>query len=102
MAIEESGCRYLIIRTAWVFSEYGDNFLKTMLRLGDVRDELGIVCDQVGCPTYAQDIAKSVVSILSQLDLKGSSSGIYHYCGDNPVLGMTSRSPFFRRQKYRD
>ncbi|MDB9916172.1 dTDP-4-dehydrorhamnose reductase [Pseudomonadales bacterium] len=84
MAIEGSGCKYLIIRTAWVFSEYGNNFLKTMLRLGADRDELSIVGDQIGCPTYAQDIAKSIVSILSCLDLKGSSSGIYHYCGDEP------------------
>lgn len=83
-AIEASGCKYLIIRTAWVYSEYGNNFLKTMLRLGADRDELSIVGDQIGCPTYAQDIAKSIVSILSFLDLKGSSSGIYHYCGDEP------------------
>ena len=84
VAIEASGCKYLIIRTAWVYSEYGNNFLKTMLRLGADRDELSIVGDQIGCPTYAQDIAKSIVSILSFLDLKGSSSGIYHYCGDEP------------------
>ena len=84
VAIEASGCKYLIIRTAWVYSEYGNNFLKTMLRLGADRDELSIVGDQIGCPTYAQDIAKSIVSILSCLDLKGSSSGIYHYCGDEP------------------
>ena len=84
LAIQSSGCKYLIIRTAWVYSEYGNNFLKTMLRLGDDRDELSIVGDQIGCPTYAQDIAKSIVSILSLLDLKGSSSGIYHYCGDEP------------------
>ena len=83
-AIKASGCKYLIIRTAWVYSEYGNNFLKTMLRLGADRDELSIVGDQIGCPTYAQDIAKSIVSILSCLDLKGSSSGIYHYCGDEP------------------
>ena len=84
VAIEASGCKYLIIRTAWVYSEYGNNFLKTMLRLSTDRDELSIVGDQIGCPTYAQDIAKSIVSILSFLDLKGSSSGIYHYCGDEP------------------
>jgi dTDP-4-dehydrorhamnose reductase len=84
VAIETSGCKYLIIRTAWVYSEYGNNFLKTMLRLGANGDELSIVGDQIGCPTYAQDIAKSIMSILSVLDLKGSSSGIYHYCGDEP------------------
>ena len=84
LVIQSSGCKYLIIRTAWVYSEYGNNFLKTMLRLGADRDELSIVGDQIGCPTYAQDIAKSIVSILPGLDLQGSSSGIYHYCGDEP------------------
>ena len=82
VAIQSSGCKYLIVRTAWVYSEYGNNFLKTMLRLGADRDELSIVGDQIGCPTYAQDIAKAIVSILSSLHLKGPSSGIYHYCGD--------------------
>jgi dTDP-4-dehydrorhamnose reductase len=81
VAIEASGCKHLIIRTAWVYSEYGNNFLKTMMRLGADRDDLSIVGDQIGCPTYAQDIAKTIVSILSGLDLQGSS-GIYHYCGD--------------------
>ena len=83
-AIKASDCKYLIIRTAWVYSEYGNNFLKTMLRLGADRDELSVVGDQIGCPTYAQDIAKSIVSILLFLDAKGSLSGIYHYCGDEP------------------
>ena len=82
LAIEASGCKYLIIRTAWVYSEYGNNFLKTMLQLGANYDELSVVGDQIGCPSYAQDIAKSIVSILSFLDLKGLSSGTYHSCGD--------------------
>ena len=84
VAIKASGCKYLIIRTAWVYSEHGNNFLKTMLQLAAERDELSVVGDQIGCPTYAQDIAKTIVSILPLLDLKGSSSGIYHYCGDEP------------------
>jgi dTDP-4-dehydrorhamnose reductase len=84
VAIKASGCKYLIIRTAWVYSEYGNNFLKTMLRLGADRREISIVGDQIGCPTYAQDIAKSIVTILSCLYLKSLSSGIYHYCGDEP------------------
>ena len=83
-AIKASGCKYLIIRTAWVYSEYGNNFLKTMLRLGADSHELSIVGDQIGCPTYSQDIAKTIVSILSCLNLEGSSSGTYHYCGDEP------------------
>jgi dTDP-4-dehydrorhamnose reductase len=83
LAIQASGCKHIIIRTAWVFSEYGNNFLKTMLRLGAERDELNIVGDQMGCPTYAQDIARSIVEIIPQLNSR-KSNGIYHYCGDQP------------------
>lgn len=82
LAIQSSGCKYLIIRTAWVFSEYGDNFLKTMLRLGAERDELSIVGDQIGCPTYAQDIAKAIIIMMTQVKAKSLASGIFHYCGD--------------------
>ena len=83
LAIQASGCKYIIIRTAWVFSEYGNNFLKTMLRLGAERNELSIVGDQIGCPTYAQDIARSIVEIIPQLNSR-KNNGIYHYCGDQP------------------
>ena len=82
LAIQSSGCKYLIIRTAWVFSEYGDNFLKKMLRLGSFRDELSIVGDQIGCPTYAQDLAKVIVIMMAQVNEEISASGIFHYCGD--------------------
>jgi dTDP-4-dehydrorhamnose reductase len=83
LAIQASGCKHIIIRTAWVFSEYGNNFLKTMLRLGAERDELSIVGDQVGCPTYAQDIARSIVAIIPKLNSQ-KDNGIFHYCGDQP------------------
>jgi dTDP-4-dehydrorhamnose reductase len=83
LAIQASGCKHIIIRTAWVFSEYGNNFLKTMLRLGAERDELSIVGDQMGCPTYAQDIARSIVEIVPQLNSR-KDNDIYHYCGDQP------------------
>jgi len=84
MAILESGCKYIIIRTAWVFSEYGENFLKTILRLGAEREVLRVVADQIGCPTYGQDLARATNHVLSTLDLHQSASGIYHYCGDTP------------------
>ncbi|MDG0800649.1 dTDP-4-dehydrorhamnose reductase [Pectobacterium polaris] len=71
----------IIIRTAWVFSEYGNNFVKTMLRLAKDRDELSIVSDQRGCPTYAGDIAQAIIDLLE----KEAEAGIYHYCGDNEV-----------------
>jgi dTDP-4-dehydrorhamnose reductase len=84
LAIQLSGCKHIIIRTAWVFSEYGNNFLKTMLRIGAERDELSVVGDQVGCPTYAQDIAKSIIAIFPHIYLEKDIQGIYNFCGDTP------------------
>ena len=85
VAVQESGCNYLILRTAWVFSEYGNNFLKVMLRLAKERDSLSVVADQFGCPTYAQDIARAIIVVLGQIELKNTRWGIYHYCGDKPA-----------------
>jgi len=82
LAVHASGCKHVILRTAWVFSEYGSNFLKTMVRLGAERDQLSVVGDQIGCPTYAQDIAKAIVNILPQLDSQNECGGTYHFCGD--------------------
>lgn len=71
----------IIVRTAWVFSEYGNNFVKTMLRLGKERDALNIVDDQRGCPTYAGDLAQTIIALLRQ----NAAGGIYHYTGDKEV-----------------
>lgn len=71
----------IIVRTAWVFSEYGNNFLKTMLRLGAERESLGIVSDQIGCPTYAGDIADALFTLMKN----NAPGGVYHYCGDSTV-----------------
>lgn len=81
-AIKASGCKYIILRTAWVFSEHGNNFLKTMLCLGAERDELSIVGDQVGNPTYAQDIAKAIILIIERLKSAENIIGTYHYVGE--------------------
>ncbi len=81
-SIQSSGCKFVILRTAWVFSEYGNNFLKTMISLGSRRDELLVVDDQIGCPTYAQDIAKVITTILTNINSQQITSNIYHYCGD--------------------
>ena len=83
IAIQQSGCKYIIIRTSWVYSEYGNNFLKTMIALGLERDELSIVSDQIGCPTYAQDIAKVIILILKNLYRKDDVVGIYNYAGSH-------------------
>ena len=71
----------IIIRTSWVYSSYGANFVKTMLRLGNERDSLGVIFDQVGTPTYARDLAKAMLDILPQLDEK-QPPGIYHYTNE--------------------
>lgn len=90
-AIQRHASKYIILRTAWVFSEYGNNFLKTMLRLGKERDTLGVVADQIGCPTYAGGIAEALLSIARQLHERAQKveldtvSGIYHYAGDEAV-----------------
>lgn len=81
IAVSQIQPNALIIRTAWVFSEYGSNFVKTMLRLGKERDVLKVVADQFGCPTYAGDIAQAIIDLLR----KNSGGGIYHFCGDNQV-----------------
>lgn len=81
LAIQSSGCKYIIIRTAWVFSEYGNNFLKTVLRLESEKDTLNIVGDQIGCPTYAKDLAQAILCTLPLLSTT-QDSRIYHYVGD--------------------
>ncbi|MCV2401625.1 dTDP-4-dehydrorhamnose reductase [Marinomonas sp. C2222] len=75
--------KYIILRTAWVFSEYGNNFVKTMLRLANEKDELSVVSDQYGNPTYAKDLARSIVQLCDQYNSKGVLEwGVYHYTGD--------------------
>ncbi|MEI7178173.1 dTDP-4-dehydrorhamnose reductase [Pectobacterium carotovorum] len=80
-AVAKASSEAIIVRTAWVFSEYGNNFVKTMLRLAKERDTLSIVNDQRGCPTYAGDLAQAIISLLE----KNAEGGIYHYCGDKEV-----------------
>lgn len=78
----ECNPKTVIIRTAWAFSEYGNNFVKTMLHLAKDRDSLGVVSDQFGGPTYAGDIAKALIEITNQiLAGKENAFGIYHFTG---------------------
>lgn len=80
-ALEASGCRALIFRTAWLYSEYGKNFVKTMLNLTATKPELKVVFDQCGTPTYAQDLADAIVDIISRRDYEGRE-GVYHYSNE--------------------
>ncbi len=81
--IERSGCRSVILRTAWLYSPYGKNFVKTMLRLTEERDSLNVVFDQIGTPTYAYDLASLITRIIEdgQLD----KAGIYHFSNEGAV-----------------
>lgn len=94
-AVVASGCAYLIFRTSWVYGARRKNFLQTMLRLGAERDELRVVNDQIGAPTWSRTIAVASAAVLSQVLRSGhddllSSSGIYHFT----AAGSTSWAGF--------
>ena len=81
--------KHFIVRTGWLYSEHGNNFVKTMLKLGADRDELRIIADQVGTPTYAIDLAGFILHIIEQ---QSTAYGIYHYSNE----GVTSWFDFAR------
>lgn len=80
-AIEAVGCKHLIIRTAWLYSEFGKNFVKTMLNLTATKPSLNVVFDQVGSPTYAYDLAQAIFTIVENRKYEGKD-GIYHYSNE--------------------
>ena len=80
-AIAEVGAKAIIIRTAWLYSEFGNNFLKTMLRLTAEKESLNVVFDQVGTPTYAGDLALAIFSIIEG-DIYKGNEGIYHFSNE--------------------
>lgn len=80
-AIASSGCKALVFRTAWLYSEFGNNFLKTMLRLTAEKEQLKVVFDQVGTPTYAGDLALAIFSIIEAGVYEGNE-GIYHFSNE--------------------
>ena len=82
IAVEAILEKYYIVRTAWLYSEFAGNFLKTMLRLGTERDSLGIIADQIGSPTYGVDLAEALLEIIAS-DKK--AYGIYHYSNEGAI-----------------
>lgn len=80
-AIAEVGCKAIIIRTAWLYSEFGKNFLLTMLRLTKEKPAINVVFDQVGTPTYAGDLALTIFSIIEG-DMYAGNEGVYHFSNE--------------------
>jgi dTDP-4-dehydrorhamnose reductase len=83
IVIQEATQKYFTLRTSWLYSEFANNFVKTMIRLGKERSELGVIVDQVGSPTYAVDLAKAIIHIIES---KSEAYGLYHFSNE----GVTS------------
>ena len=98
-AIRASGCTYVILRTSWVVSAHGNNFVKTMRRLSETRDQITVVDDQIGGPTCARDIAQTCISIAGQLIQDPSKSGVYHYSGKPNVSWCQFASAIFEQME---
>jgi dTDP-4-dehydrorhamnose reductase len=92
-AVRRTLAHHVILRTAWVYSEFGNNFLKTMLRLAATRDEIRVVADQYGSPTSARDIAEAILQIAPSVARDRSLSGTYHFTADGVTTwhGFASR-----------
>lgn len=73
--------RSMIIRTAWLYSTFGNNFVKTMIRLGSEKTELGVIFDQIGTPTYARDLARVIMTVIEQ----GIKPGVYHFSNEGVI-----------------
>lgn len=81
LAMQEINPAYsIILRTSWVYSNYGNNFVKTMLRLGNERKELGVIVDQIGTPTYARDLAKTILEIIPKLE--NENVELFHFSNE--------------------
>ncbi len=87
----------IILRTAWVYSDYGHNFVKTMLRLGAERNELSIIDDQKGCPTSAYEIAHAIMTIINQKDSLDGKYGVYHCAGKGETTWFGFASEIFKQ-----
>jgi dTDP-4-dehydrorhamnose reductase len=94
-AVAHTCPKHIILRTAWVFGENGNNFVKTMLRLAKTRDALSVVADQFGGPTYAGDISNAILAISKQIARDSNSYGIYHFSGFPHVSWHTFAEKIF-------
>lgn len=96
--VEKTGCDAIIIRTAWLYSEYGNNFVKTMLRLGKERESLNVVYDQIGTPTYATDLAYAIMTLLNK-GIKGFDT--YHFSNEGVISWFDFTKAIFEIADYK-
>jgi len=94
--IQEHMQQYFILRTSWLYSEFGHNFMKSMLRLGSERDELSIVFDQIGTPTYGRDLADAILNIITS---EVKAYGLYHYSNEGVASWYDFSRVIFEYQK---
>jgi dTDP-4-dehydrorhamnose reductase len=96
-AIAQAGGTWAVLRTSWVFSAHGANFVKTMLRLSETRDTLTVVADQIGGPTPAGDIAAACLAMVATLQADPAAGGIYHFAGAPDVSWADFAREIFRQ-----
>ena len=96
LAIISNLPQHFIIRTSWLYSEFAGNFVKTMLRLSKEREELSVVDDQTGCPTYAKDLAEVILKII---DSQSKKFGIYHYSNQGEITWYDFAKEIFKQSK---
>ena len=94
--VQESCDRHFIVRTSWLYSEYGNNFVKTMLRLAETRKQISVVNDQIGSPTYAGDLAELILKIISS---ESTAYGLYHYSNLGEISWYDFAVEIFRQFK---
>ncbi len=100
IAVKESGCSHLILRTAWVFSEYGNNFLKTMVEKVTNKDKIKLVDDQLGSPTFGHDVARAILTAAFSVHKDRTLSGTYHFCGDFSCSWLGFAEQIFIRMRH--
>ncbi len=102
IAVANGNPRHVILRTSWVYAPFGNNFVRTMLRLAGERDRLRVVNDQRGCPTYAPDIAVAIVSIASKLlEWRQDYAGVTHLAGPDAITWYEFAREIFRESSKR-
>jgi dTDP-4-dehydrorhamnose reductase len=103
LLVQKHNARHIILRTSWVFGLEGKNFPKTMLRLAfENKTQIGVVADQMGCPTFADDIAKAALALVSEYEQTGALAwGVYHYAGQQPCSWYDFAAAVFERASRR-